>query len=38
MNLLYWQLTCRAFMTPGEWEWFFKNAGYIGDYGAIFFE
>jgi ubiquinone/menaquinone biosynthesis C-methylase UbiE len=38
MNLLYWQLTCRAFMTPGEWEWFFKNAGYTGDYGAIFFE
>src|SRR3984957_3159493 len=21
MNLLYWQLTCRAFLTPQEWEW-----------------
>jgi ubiquinone/menaquinone biosynthesis C-methylase UbiE len=37
-NLLYWQLTCRTFYTPKEWEWFFKMAGYSGDYGAIFFE
>lgn len=37
-NLLYWQLTCRSFYTPKEWEWFFKMAGYTGDYGAIFFE
>src|SRR5919202_6556969 len=20
-NLMYWQLTCRAFHTPAEWEW-----------------
>ena len=37
-NLLYWQLTCRAFHTPAEWEWIFKEAGYTGDYGCIFFE
>ena len=38
MNLLYWQLTCRAFHTPEEWEWLFKQAGYTGDYSCIFFE
>jgi ubiquinone/menaquinone biosynthesis C-methylase UbiE len=37
-NLLYWQLTCRSFYTPEEWEWFFKESGYAGDYGCIFFE
>ena len=38
VNLLYWQLTCRAFMKPEEWEWAFKQAGYSGDYGCIYFE
>lgn len=38
MNLLYWQLTCRAFLTPKEWEWLFEQAGYTGDYSAITFE
>lgn len=37
-NLLYWQLTCRAFHTPREWQWVFERAGYTGDYGFIFFE
>jgi ubiquinone/menaquinone biosynthesis C-methylase UbiE len=37
-NLLYWQLTCRAFHTPQEWEWIFKQAGYSGDYSYIAFE
>ena len=37
-NLLYWQLTCRAFMTPAEWEFAFAQAGYDGDYGCIYFE
>jgi ubiquinone/menaquinone biosynthesis C-methylase UbiE len=37
-NLLYWQLTCRAFHTPQEWEWIFAKAGYSGDHGFIFFE
>ncbi len=37
-NLLYWQLTCRSFYTPKEWEWLFAQAGYTGDYGSIFFE
>ena len=32
-NLVYWQLTCRAFHTPREWEWTFSRAGYTGDYG-----
>jgi ubiquinone/menaquinone biosynthesis C-methylase UbiE len=38
VNLMYWQLTCRAFHTPGEWEFLFAKAGYTGDYGCIFFE
>ena len=38
MNLLYWQLTCRAFHSPDEWRWIFDNAGYDGDYGFIYFE
>lgn len=38
VNLLYWQLTCRSFYSPEEWEWFFRMAGYTGDYGFIFFE
>lgn len=37
-NLLYWQLTCRAFMTPAEWEFAFAETGYDGDYGCIYFE
>lgn len=37
-NLLYWQLTCRSFYTPREWEWFFERAGYTGDYSYIVFE
>ena len=37
-NLLYWQLTCRAFHTPEEWEWLFQQAGYTGDYSYIVFE
>lgn len=38
VNLLYWQLTCRTFHTPAEWEWVYERAGYTGDYGFIFFE
>ena len=34
-NLLYWQLTCRTFYTPTEWEWFMKESGYTGDYSYI---
>lgn len=37
-NLLYWQLTCRAFHTPAEWAWLYAGAGYRGDYGFITFE
>ena len=37
VNLLYWQLTCRSFYTPKEWEWFFQRAGYNGDYSFIYF-
>jgi protein-L-isoaspartate(D-aspartate) O-methyltransferase len=37
-NLLYWQLTCECFYTPAEWEWLFKEWGYSGDWGCIFFE
>jgi len=38
VNLLYWQLTCRSFYSPPEWEWFFERAGYAGDYSFIYFE
>jgi protein-L-isoaspartate(D-aspartate) O-methyltransferase len=38
VNLMYWQLTCRAFYTPAEWEWTFQQAGYTGDYEFIYFE
>ncbi len=38
MNLLYWQLTCRSFYSPKEWEWFFRQAGYTGDYSYILFQ
>jgi ubiquinone/menaquinone biosynthesis C-methylase UbiE len=38
VNLMYWQLTCRAFHTPVEWEWLFAKAGYSGDYSYITFE
>ena len=37
-NLLYWQVTCEAFNTPMEWEWWFKKTGYTGDYSFIYFE
>lgn len=38
VNLMYWQLTCRAFHTPGEWEFLFCKAGYSGDHEFIYFE
>ena len=37
-NLLYWQVTCEAFCTPEEWEWWFNKTGYTGDYSFIYFE
>ena len=37
-NLLYWQVTCEAFCTPEEWEWWFRQTGYMGDYSFIYFE
>ena len=37
-NLLYWQLTCEAFNTPEEWQWWFQLTGYTGDHSFIFFE
>jgi ubiquinone/menaquinone biosynthesis C-methylase UbiE len=38
VNLMYWQLTCRAFHSPREWEWLFEKTGYSGDYSYITFE
>jgi SAM-dependent methyltransferase len=37
VNLLNWQLTCRSFYSVTDWEWIFRQAGYGGDYGFIFF-
>jgi len=38
VNLMYWQLTCRAFHTPDEWAFVFRETGYTGDHEFIFFE
>jgi ubiquinone/menaquinone biosynthesis C-methylase UbiE len=38
VNLMYWQLTCRAFLTPSDWVWLFDQTGYRGDHGFIYFE
>ncbi len=38
VNLMYWQLTCRAFHTPEEWRFLFDKTGYTGDHEFIFFE
>jgi len=38
MNLMYWQLTCRIFHTPAEWDFTFAQAGYTGDSEFIYFE
>ncbi len=38
VNLMYWQLTCRIFHTPEEWDFEFKEAGYTGDHEFIYFE
>ena len=38
VNLLYWQLTCRSFYMPDEWEWAFQRAGYTGDWSFIYFD
>ena len=37
-NLLYWQVTCEAFNTPKEWQWWFERTSYSGDYSFIYFE
>jgi SAM-dependent methyltransferase len=37
-NLLYWQLTCEAFCSPEEWDWWFQLTGYTGDHSFIYFE
>jgi SAM-dependent methyltransferase len=37
-NLLYWQVTCEAFNTPEEWQWWFNQTGYTGDHSFIYFE
>ena len=37
-NLLYWQVSCEAFNTPKEWQWWFRNTGYKGDHSFIYFE
>lgn len=38
VNLLYWQVTCECFFTPAEWEWWFNQTGYQGDYSFIYFK
>ena len=37
-NLLYWQLTCRAFFSPEDWQFLLEKTGYNGDVEYIYFE
>jgi protein-L-isoaspartate(D-aspartate) O-methyltransferase len=37
-NLLFWQLTCEAFLTPDEWAWWFRLCNYDRDFEFIFFD
>ncbi len=37
-NLLYWQVTCEQFNSPGDWEWWLQSTRYTGDYSFIFFD
>jgi len=37
-NLLYWQVSCEAFNTPKEWNWWYQHTGYTGDHEYIYFE
>jgi len=37
-NLLYWQVTCRTFLSVDEWQWLFDKYDYRGDFSFIFFE
>lgn len=36
-NLLNWQLTCESFYRPEAWIWLYREYGYCGDYGFIYF-
>ena len=38
VNLLYWQLTCRSFYSPDDWQWWFNHSNYSGDHSFIYFE
>ena len=38
VNLMYWQLTCQCFYKPEDWEWWFRQTGYSGDHGYVWFE
>jgi len=37
-NMLYWQITCMSFHTPEGWSYLYKQWGYTGDFGFIYFE
>ena len=37
VNLLNWQLTCRSFFSVEDWKWIYRETGYSGDYGFIYF-
>ena len=36
--MLYWQLTCASWYAVDEWEWLYRELGYTGGHGSIFFE
>lgn len=37
-NLIFWQVTCEAFNTPQEWQWWFEKTNFDGDFEFIYFQ
>ncbi|MDE2027890.1 MAG: methyltransferase domain-containing protein [Candidatus Omnitrophica bacterium] len=37
-NVQCWALTCNAFFSDKEWQWFYESNGYTGDFEFIYFE
>lgn len=37
-NLLLWQVAMNSFYSVVDWEWIYRECGYSGDYGFVFYE
>lgn len=38
VNLLLWQVAMNSFYSVEDWEWIYRETGYSGDYGFVFYE